>query len=69
MTARFTRRRARFIIEVFFAVFFRLVAVRVTLRFFVVFFAAAFFLRLAMRSSSVEDMRMNLIRFRYRTYD
>lgn len=58
VTARFTRRRARFIIEVFFAVFLRFVAARVTLRFFVVFVAAAFFLRLAMRISSVEDRRI-----------
>jgi hypothetical protein len=64
-TARFTRRRARFIIDVFLAVFLRLVAVRVVLRLrVVVFFAAAFFLLLAIRASSVEGSRMNQIRFR-----
>jgi len=47
VTARLTRRRARFNTEVFFAVFFRLVAVRATLRLRAGFFAAAF-LRLAM---------------------
>jgi hypothetical protein len=63
-TARFTRRRARFIIDVFLAVFLRLVAVRVVLRLrVVVFFAAAFFLLLAIRASSVEGRRMK-IRFR-----
>jgi hypothetical protein len=63
-TARFTRRRARFIIDVFLAVFLRLVAVRVVLRLrVVVFFAAAFLLLLAIRASSVEGSRMK-IRFR-----
>ena len=55
--ARFTRRRARFIIDVFLAVFLRLTAVRVVLRLRVVVFFAAFLLLLAIRASSVEDGR------------
>ena len=61
-TARFTRRFARFIIEVFFAAFLRLGAVRAVLRFLVVAGFLAAFLRFAMwPSSGCRDVRPHCI--------
>lgn len=64
-TARFTRRLARFIIDVFFVVFLRLAAVRVVLRFLVVAGFFADFLLFAMWPSSAcgESCGVTIFRF------